>query len=68
MDFQIKGKQLMSRQPDLDYYSFKFKASDIQYLIAFLLQTSDIVFLADFYLPGQYNYLDILKDCGILDK
>ena len=58
----------MSGKPDPDYFSYKFKAPGIRYLIALLIRTSDIVFLAGPYLPGQYNDLDILRDCGILDE
>ena len=67
-DFQIKGKKLLDGSPNKWYYSYKFKAPGLLYLVALSICTSDIVFVAGPYLPGIYNDLSIFRQCGIMDK
>jgi len=65
-DFRVKGKKLFDGSPDTRYYSYKFKAAGLRYLVIMSIRNSDIVFIAGPYLPGVYNDLQILRRCGVL--
>ena len=67
VDFRVKGKKLFSGEPDPSYYSYKFKGPGLCYLVALSIRSSDIVYVAGPYFPGEYNDLEVLRDCGILD-
>ena len=67
-DFRIKGTKLDSGDSDPRFFSYKFKAPGLRYMVALSIRTSDIVYLAGPYLPGVYNDLMIFRDCGIKDE
>lgn len=68
VDFRILGKKLHDGQPDKRYYSFKFKAPGLRYMVVLPIRSSDIVFLAGPYLPGLYNDLQIFRMSGVKDE
>lgn len=68
MDFHINNKIRHDGSPDPRYYSYKYKAAGLRYLVAVSICSSDIVYLAGPYLPGMYNDLMIFRMCGIKDE
>lgn len=67
-DFRVKGEKLLNGEPDPAYYSYKFKAPGLRYMVALSILSTDIVFVAGPYLPGLLNDLQIFRISGIKDE
>lgn len=67
VDCQRLGKINHDGRPDKRYYSHKFKGPALRYEVAIAIRSSNIVWIAGPYLPGECNDLQIFRK-GLIKK
>ena len=61
VDFRKNGHILADGRPDPAYFSHKFRGPALRYEVALSIRSSDIVWIAGPYLPGEWNDLQIFR-------